>query len=154
MSLVRFNRLPSPLFSGAFLDELPDRMRLMFGNGMEHGQTVGWMPAMEIAESKDAIVVTAELPGLSAKDVDVSIDDDVLTISGEKQEEKKEGAEDSQFYLLERRYGTFRRSFTLSNAVDADKIVADFDNGVLKVTLPKSEKVKAKGKKISVVAKK
>ena len=154
MALIRFtDRFPSPLFSSAFVDEMPDRMRLMFGNGLER-EAMGWMPAMEVAEDKNAIVVTAELPGMTAKDVDVSVDDDVLTISGEKQDEKKEGKEDSQYYLLERRYGAFRRSFTLSNAVDADKIVADFDNGVLKVTLPKSEKVKAKGKKISVMAKK
>lgn len=152
MALIRFaDRFPSPLFSSAFLDEMPDRMRLLFGNPMER-EAVGWMPAIEIREDKNAMTVTAELPGLTAKDVDVNVDDGVLTISGEKQEEKKEGAEDSQFYLLERRYGSFRRSFTLSNAVDVERISADFDNGVLKITLPKSEKVKAKGKKIAVMA--
>jgi HSP20 family protein len=86
--------------------------------------------------------------------VDVSVDDGVLTISGEKEEEKKEGEENSQYYLFERRYGSFRRSFTLPSAVDVDKISAEFDNGLLKVTLPKTESVKAKGKKISVSTKK
>jgi HSP20 family protein len=155
MALIRLtNRLPQSLFSDGFLDEFPDRLRHMFGNSMERGQPVGWMPAMEIVEDKNALVVTAELPGLDAKDVDISVDDGVLTVSGEKQEEKTEGTEESEHYLFERRYGSFRRSFTLPTSVDVDKITADFENGVLKVMLPKSEKAKAKGKKIDIHAKK
>jgi HSP20 family protein len=147
------NRFPSPLIASDFFDEVPERLRLMFGNNVERGTPLGWMPAMEIEDNKKAFVLTAELPGLTARDVDISIDDGVLTISGEKQEEKKEGAEDSQFYLFERKYGAFRRSFTLSDGVDADKVNATFDNGVLKVTLPKSDKVRAKGRKIAVTSK-
>jgi len=155
MAIIRMtNRLPQSLFSEGLLEDFPDRLRQMFGNPLERGQPVGWMPAMEIIEDKNALVVTAELPGLVAKDVEISIDDGVLTVSGEKQEEKREGAEDSEHYLFERRYGSFRRSFTLPNAVDVDKISAEFENGVLKVTMPKSEKAKAKGKKIDVSAKK
>jgi HSP20 family protein len=155
MAIVRLtNRLPQSLFSDGFLEDFPDRLRNMFGASMERGQPMGWMPAMEIAEDKSALVVTAELPGLDAKDVDISVDDGVLTISGEKHEERKEGTEESEHYLFERRYGSFRRSFTLPTSVDVDKINADFENGVLKVMLPKSEKAKAKGKKIEVHSKK
>jgi HSP20 family protein len=155
MAIIRLtNRLPQSLFSDGFLEDIPDRLRHMFGNSLERGQPVGWMPAMEIIEDKDALVVTAELPGLAAKDVDISVDDGVLTVSGEKHEEKREGTEDSEHYLFERRYGSFRRSFTLPNTVDVDKISAEFENGVLKVAMPKSEKAKAKGKKIEVTAKK
>ena len=155
MAIVRLtNRLPQSLFSDGFLEDFPDRLRNMLGASIERGQPMGWMPAMEIAEDKNALVVTAELPGLAAKDVDISVDDGVLCISGEKLEEKKEGAEESEQYLFERRYGSFRRSFALPPTVDVDKINADFDNGVLKVTLPKSEKAKAKGKKIEVRSKK
>lgn len=157
MALIRMTRRPPVVpVSKPFLDDLPDRIRQMLEGtlSLEPIQTVGWMPAMDIVERPDALIVTAELPGLVAKDLDVSVDDGVLTISGEKQEEKKEGTEDAQYYLFERRYGSFRRAFTLPNAVDVDKISAEFDNGLLKVMLPKTENVKAKGKKISVSTKK
>ena len=108
---------------------------------------------MEIVDRKDSLVVTAELPGLSPKDVNVNVADDVLTISGEKSEERKEGDEDSDYYLWERRYGSFNRSFTLPSAVDTDKIMAEFDNGVLTVRLPKSEKSRQKGRQIPVTGK-
>jgi HSP20 family molecular chaperone IbpA len=155
MALIRLtNRLPQSLFSDGFLDEIPERLRHMFGSSMERGQPVGWMPAMEIVEDKNALIVTAELPGLAATDVEISVDDGVLTVSGEKHEEKMEGTEESEHYLFERRYGSFRRSFTLPNTVDVEKINAEFDNGVLKVMLPKNDKAKAKGKKIDVHTKK
>jgi HSP20 family protein len=157
MSLIRMaRRIPMAAPPNPLLDDLPDRIRQMLEGSLalEPLSTVGWMPAMDVVEKPDSLIVTAELPGLVANDVDVSVDDGVLTISGEKQEEKKEGAEDSQHYLFERRYGSFRRSFTLPNSVDVDKISAEFDNGVLTVNMPKSEQVKAKGKKISVSTKK
>jgi HSP20 family protein len=157
MALIRMTRrAPVAPVSKPFLDDLPDRIRQMLEGtlSLEPIQTVGWMPAVDIVEKPEALLVTAELPGMIAKDVDVSVDDGVLTISGEKEEEKKEGEENTEFYLFERRYGSFRRSFTLPNAVDVDKISAEFDNGLLKVTLPKTENVKAKGKKISVSTKK
>lgn len=157
MALIRMaRRSPNLPVMSSFADELPERIRQMLEGTLpiEPIQTVGWMPAMEIVEKPDLLIVTAELPGLTIKDVDVSLDDDVLTISGEKQDFRKEGDEDSQFYLWERRYGSFRRSFTLPRSVDVDRIIADFDNGVLTLKLPKSEKVKAKGKKISIGTKK
>lgn len=157
MALIRMTRrAPTAPVSNPFLDELPDRIRQMLEGSLtlEPITTVGWMPAVDIIEKPEALFVTAELPGLAAKNVDVSVDDGVLTISGEKEDKKEEGAEDSQYYLFERRYGSFRRSFTLPNAVDVEKISAEFDNGLLKVTMPKSENVKAKGKKISVSTRK
>jgi len=157
MALIRMTRrAPVGPVSKPFLDDLPDRLRQMLEGtlSLEPIQTVGWTPAVDIVEKPDALIVTAELPGLTAKEVDVSVDDGILTISGEKEEEKKEGTEESQYYVFERRYGSFRRSFTLPNAVDVDKISAEFDNGLLKVMLPKTENVRAKGKKISVSTKK
>ncbi|HEU4993619.1 MAG TPA: Hsp20/alpha crystallin family protein [Gemmatimonadaceae bacterium] len=156
MALIRMTRRSPASLTSSFIDELPDRIRQMLEGTLpfEPVQNVGWMPAMEIVEKKDFLLVTAELPGLGDKDVDVSVDEGVLTISGDKAEEKKEAEEESQFYLLERRYGSFRRSFTLPNAVDVDKITADFANGVLTVKLPKSEEVKAKGKKILIGSRK
>jgi len=157
MSLIRMTRrAPMTPVSNSFLDDLPDRIRQMFDGSLAQDPVmpVGWMPAVDIVEKPEAFIISAELPGMFAKDVDVSLDDGVLTISGEKEDEKKEGAEDSQYYLFERRYGSFRRAFTLPNAVDAEKVAAEFDNGLLKVTLPKTENVKAKGRKISVSTKK
>ena len=157
MALIRMTRrAPVAPVSNSFLDDLPDRIRQMLEGSLalDPVQSLGWMPAVEIIEKPESLVVTAELPGMNAKDVDVSVDDGVLTISGEKLEEKKEGEENSQYYLFERSYGSFRRSFTLPNAVDVDKIVAEFDNGLLRISLPKTENVKAKGKKISVSTKK
>jgi HSP20 family protein len=157
MALIRMTRrAPLAPVSTPFLDDLPDRIRQMLEGSLslEPIAAVGWLPAVDIVEKPEALFVTAELPGLAAKEVDVSVDDGVLTISGEKEEERKEGEENSQYYVFERRYGSFRRSFTLPNAVDVDKISAEFDNGLLKITLPKSEHVKPKGKKISVSTKK
>ena len=156
MALIRMTRRAPAALNNSFLDDLPERMRQMLDGtlAVEPIHNVGWLPAMEIADTKDAFVVTAELPGLEAKDVDLSIDEDVLTISGEKVEEKKEGKEDSQYYLWERRYGSFNRSFTMPSAVDASKVTADFVNGVLTIKLPKSEKVKASAKKIAISSKK
>lgn len=157
MPIMRMPRR-SPILPSrdSFLDDLPDRLRQMIEGSLvlEPVQTVGWMPPIEIVEKNGSLVVTAELPGLDAKDVDVNVEDDVLTLSGEKREEKSEGEEGSQYYLFERRYGSFRRSFTLPSAVDADGVTANFANGVLTVTLPKSAKVKAKGRKIAVAEKK
>lgn len=105
-----------------------------------------WLPAVDIVETEDAFVATADLPGLKKGDIDVSIEDSVLTVSGER---KFENAEEKGTYRrVERSYGTFRRSFTLPRSVDAGKVEAKFKDGVLSLTLPKSEV--AKGRKIAV----
>jgi HSP20 family protein len=152
MAITRFISRPS-LFPTPLLDDMPDRLRRMFEGGLNLEpltEPLGWMPAMEIVENDDAFVVTAEVPGINAKDVDISIDDGVLTLSGEKKEEKEEGKEGSKFHMWERRYGSFRRSFTLPQAVEADKISAKATDGILTVTLPKTKKAKAQGRKIPV----
>lgn len=156
MALIRMTRrAPAPLLD-TFMDDMPDRIRRMLEGTLpvEPVMTVGWNPPVEMKDLADELVVTAELPGIAAKNVDVNVDNGVLTISGEKTEEKKEGEPDSQFYMWERRYGSFRRSFTLPTEVDIDRVTADFDNVILTIKLPKSEKVKAKGKKISVAVRK
>jgi HSP20 family protein len=108
-----------------------------------------WSPSVDISETKDNFVVKAELPGLEAKDVNVSISGDVLTIKGEKKAEEEE--KDEHYHRVERYSGSFQRVFQLSSGVKADKIEANFDKGVLKVTLPKVEE--AKKKKIEVKVK-
>jgi HSP20 family protein len=91
---------------------------------------------MNVSETDSEITVTAELPGVSEKDVDVSLDDDVLAIRGEKRMEKKD--EKESFHFVERAFGSFQRSVRLPYAVDPDKVEAKFENGVLTIRLPKS----------------
>ncbi len=105
-----------------------------------------WLPAVDIYESDEAFVATADLPGLKKDDIDVSIENNVLTVSGERKFEKSD--DEGTFRRVERSYGTFRRSFTLPRGVDPSKVEAKFEDGVLTLTLPKSEM--AKSRKITV----
>lgn len=108
------------------------------------------VPAVDVAETDKASEITAELPGIDEKNVDVKFADGVLTIKGEKKEEKEEKKKD--YYLSERSYGSFQRSFQVPASVDADKIEANFKKGVLTLTLPKSVDAQKAEKKITVKA--
>lgn len=110
--------------------------------------TEEWLPSVDISETEDKLLIKAELPGLEAKDVKVSVSGDVLTIKGEKRKEEEE--KDEHHYCAERYYGSFKRSFQLSTGVQADKVEATFDKGVLKVTLPKVEEAKKKQIEVKV----
>ena len=115
------------------------------GNG---GGARRWVPSMDLVETDDHFVLRADLPGLSEGDVAIELEDNVLTVSGERKaehEEKKEG-----FYRVERSYGQFRRSLTLPDGVDADAIAARFDRGVLEVRIPKPEERKPRKVAIQV----
>ena len=105
-------------------------------------------PAVDVTEDDTAYKVTAELPGMSEKEVEVVLSGDTLTLKGEKRQEKEQ--KEKNFYLSERTYGSFQRSFFVPEGVDRDKIGADFSKGVLTITLPKSEKAVQQQKKIEV----
>jgi len=107
-----------------------------------------WAPSLDMSETKDNYVVKAEVPGIDAKHIDISLTGDVLSIRGEKKQEKEEKEED--FHLVERNYGSFSRSVRIPAEVESNKIKASYKNGILTITLPKSEKVKAKEVKIKV----
>jgi HSP20 family protein len=107
-------------------------------------------PAMDVTEDADGYKVTAELPGMDEKEIEVALTDETLTIKGEKKLEKEET--DKDYYLSERSYGAFRRSFALPENVDPDKVAASFAKGVLTVTLPKTVAAKAEPKKVEVKA--
>jgi HSP20 family protein len=109
------------------------------------------VPAVDGGEKDDAYRVTAELPGLDEKDIEVSVADDVLTIKAEKKEEKEQ--EGKNYYLSERRYGLCQRAFQLPAGVDQSKIEASFQKGVLSLTLPKLAEAQKKEKKIDIKAK-
>jgi HSP20 family protein len=106
------------------------------------------MPAVDVAETDKAYEITAELPGLDEKNIEVKLANGVLSIKGEKQEEKEEKEKD--YYRRERSFGSFERSFQVPDDVDEDKIAASFKNGILSVTLPKSAEAQKQAKKIEV----
>ena len=107
-----------------------------------------WSPVSDVVETKDDIVIKAELPGIEEKDVDVQIEAGVLTIKGERKAEKE--VEEKGFRRIERAYGTFLRSFTLPANVEPEKIAATFTNGMLEVRLPKKEEAKPRSIKVEV----
>jgi HSP20 family protein len=107
-------------------------------------------PKVDVTEDPTAYKVTAELPGLVEKDVEISVTGGMLTLKGEKQQEKEEKGK--EYWVSERSYGSFQRSFSLPEGVDADKISAVFAKGVLTVTLPKLPEVQKATKKIEVKA--
>ena len=94
-----------------------------------------WVPAMDLVQTESSYVLKADLPGLSESDVNIELDDNVLTISGERKAEHTDRK--AGYYRVERSYGSFRRSLTLPEGVDADAVKATFENGVLEVTVPK-----------------
>ena len=107
-----------------------------------------WIPAMDVVETDDSYVLRADLPGTSESDVKVELDKNVLTVSGERKREHEHRSEG--FYRVERASGSFSRSLTLPDGVDADSIQANFDNGVLEVRIPKREAPKPRKVEISV----
>lgn len=96
-----------------------------------------WMPAADVREDDDAIDIDMELAGIDPENVDINVENGILTVSGEKRTEQKEGRE-GQYHSVERRYGSFVRSFQLPQGVDESKITANFDHGLLTVEIPKS----------------
>jgi HSP20 family protein len=106
------------------------------------GEDKEWVPAFDIAENEKDYLVTAELPGIDIKDVDITLSEGILTVKGEKKQEKEESSEG--FHRIERRYGSFNRSFRIPGKIAAEKIDASYKDGVLKVVLPKAEGTETK----------
>src|SRR5216110_1651430 len=101
-----------------------------------------WSPSVDIFENKDQIVLEAELPGMNREDFDLTIENNVITLRGERRFEKKDDADN--YHRVERAYGSFTRSFTLPQTVSGEGATAEYRNGVLRVTLPKREETKAR----------
>jgi HSP20 family protein len=125
-----------------------DRLWDSFFEGRPKVRFGEWFPSLDVAETKNDIVVKIELPGMNQKDIDISLSDGHLIIKGEKKQEKEEKEEN--YHFIERSYGTFTRSVQLPKEVKHDKVTASYRNGVLKVVLPKSEEAKKKEVKVKV----
>jgi len=117
--------------------------------GLGEGATA---PKIDVSESKDGLEVTAELPGVDEKDIDVTLSNGVLTIRGEKKTERDETDKDKNWHVSERRYGSFTRTITLPYDPDSSKVEAKFEKGVLRVRLPKPAEITKKEKKIAISA--
>ena len=123
-------------------------------NGVAFG---GWSPPVSIEETPEELLLTAELPGLAPEHVEVQVEDGVLTVRGEKRDERAAESGNRRFHVWERSYGSFARSFTLPRSVRADGIVATFENGLLRVRLPKaaesrSRKIPVQGARVEIPA--
>jgi len=141
MSLIRWD--PFREFS-----TLPRRFGGFFDKDWEVPMsTTAWSPSVDVFENQNEVVFTAELPGMNAKDIDVKLENNVLTLKGERHFEKE--TKEENYHRVERAYGNFSRAFTLPTAVNADKITAEYKDGILKIVLPKKEETKAKPIKIA-----
>ena len=125
---------------------LQDRMNRLFQEytptGEEQLSTTNFVPPVDVYEDEHHVTLKAELPGVNPKDVDIRIENNVLTVRGERKFEKEEKEEN--FHRIERRYGSFMRSFTLPNTVNPDSVKADYDNGLLKIQFEKRAEAKPK----------
>ncbi len=139
------------------LNTITDRMNRLFqdsfgqtGRGEEGLVTANFVPAVDIYEDEHSVTVKMEVPGIEQKDIDVRLENNTLTVRGERKFEKDEKEEN--FHRIERRYGSFYRAFTLPNTLDPDKVQADYDNGVLKIKLAKKAEAKPKQIKVNIGA--
>jgi HSP20 family protein len=141
MSIVRYDPFRD-------LRSLQDEVNRLFSTNLtrsfgDEGIARGaWNPSVDIFENKDQIVLEAELPGMNREDFELTIENNVITLRGERRFEKKD--ENDNYHRVERSYGSFTRSFTLPQTVTAESAVAEYRNGVLRVTLPKREEIKAR----------
>lgn len=129
----------------ADMNRLAREMDTLFGGGLTPSSDL-WAPPVDVEETGDELLLTAELPGMSRDDIAIELEDGVLTIQGEKKDERKD--EGTQGLLYERRWGSFTRRFTLPRAVDSGNITAQYENGILSIRVPKAEE--AKGRKIEI----
>jgi HSP20 family protein len=129
------------------LDQLTGRLSQMFeeGSGYPMPSSAGaWMPAVSVEETDGELILTAELPGVNPDHVDVQLENNILTVRGEKNEERREEDENRRYHVWERTYGSFQRSFTLPRTVRADEITAEFKDGLLRVRMPKAPEARSR----------
>lgn len=149
--LTRTGRRLPALAPWREIDGFESRIGRLLGEPFGETEPFGWTPAVNVVETEGEMTLTAELPGVGPDDVDIELENNVLRIHGEKKVEREE-KEEGKVRIYERAYGEFTRSFTLPATVAADKIAAEFENGVLTVHMPKT--AEARGRRIKVEAKK
>jgi HSP20 family protein len=149
MNIIRYQRYPQSELSPAFdrLSSLREEMdRLFEASFRTSGSLSGWSPALDVYQDKDQFTVVAELPGFRKEEIEISLHQGALTISGERKPEASEG----EGVRNERFFGRFQRTIALASPVDAAKVRASYQDGVLKIELPKAEEAKPKQIEVSV----
>jgi HSP20 family protein len=137
------------------LDDMSQRLNRMFGRPLARSEagrdtmtTIDWAPSVDISETDNEYVIKAEIPEVKKEDVKVTVEDGQLTIQGERKQEKEEKGK--RYHRIERAYGSFMRSFDVPDNVDESKAKAEFKEGMLTLTLPKSEKAKPRALEVKV----
>ena len=137
------------------MSALQERMNRLFSDVRAQAPVRGeeivqgaWVPAVDIFETNEAIVLKAELPGITAQDISVEVKDNTLTLKGEKKFEKE--VKEENYHRVERSYGSFQRAFTLPGTIHQEKVKAKFKDGILEITLPKVEETKPKQIKVEI----
>ena len=150
MALIRFRPLSALVDPARDLTDIQTHMNRLFDNFLGHSANLGmehpWSPVVDMYETKNEVVVSAELPGVSEKDIRISVTGDLLTIQGERQGNSK--VEDGGHYRRERWFGKFERTLSLPVPVETNQVKATYRDGVLTVKLPKVEEIKPKEIKI------
>jgi HSP20 family protein len=131
------------------LDEVRNEMDRLFGSALPTWTQEAWAMPTDVRETAEALEFTTEVPGLNPSDIELTVENGVLTIAGEKKDTRKEEGEHG-YRLVERRYGRFERSFRVPSTVEADKVSARCENGVLTITLPKAEKARPRRIQVQV----
>ncbi|MDL1893980.1 Hsp20/alpha crystallin family protein [Sphingobacteriales bacterium CHB3] len=155
MSLVRWNPVRDLATFPSDIVSMQKEINHMFdrffrGGTLEEGDIMPttWLPAVDLVEKDNEFVAKVELPGVNKDDVKITLQENILTIRGEKKEEKE--TKESSYHRLERSYGSFQRSFTLPTTVKADKVEAQYKDGILTINLPKAEEAKRKQIEVKV----
>lgn len=152
MNITRYTRRSPVLSPWLELESMSDRLNRLFsdpGQGHANRPSV-WTPAVNVEETKEELKLTAELPGMNIDDIEIEVENNLLSLRGEKREEEKQ--ENQKFHVWERSYGSFERNFTLPRTVKSEEISAHFQDGILHVHMPKvpeakSRKIAIKGEK-------
>ena len=152
MTITRYTRRSPVLSPWLELEDMNARLNRLFGEpgGGEASRRVLWTPPVNVAETKEDLRLTAELPGMTIDDIEIEVENNVLSLRGQKREEEEK--EDRKYHVWERSYGSFERSFTLPRTVKPEEISADFKDGILHVHMPKA--AEAKSRKIAIKAEK
>ena len=151
MTITRYSRRSPFLSPWREVEAVSDQLNRLFSssNQSQPKQGAAWTPAVNVEETTEELLLSAELPGLSIEDVEIEVENNVLTLRGEKKSQQEEGDE-RRYHLFERSHGSFERRFTLPRTVKTQKISAEFKSGILHIQMPKAPEAKAK--KITIKA--
>jgi HSP20 family protein len=150
MAITRYARRSPFISPWIEFEGMTNRLKRLFQEPSNAGgvRTPAWSPTVNVEESSEELLLTAELPGMGIEDIEIEVENNVLSLKGEKKEEDREESDDRRFHVWERRYGSFRRRFTLPQTVKTGEITAHVRDGILFVRMPKAQE--AKSRKIDI----